>query len=347
MNFVLSVEHPAWANQFRYIVKELERRGHKVKVLAVRKDIDLELLEKFGIPYEKVGNTTGSGIVEKAWLLFSITVKIIWHCRGYKPDCFIGRASPMMAFAATWYRKPHVIFEDTEHSRISLFFCKRLSTLIITPHSFRGDLGKAQKRFPVYKETFYLHPSHFKPNPAILNEIGLNESERFIVMRFVAWTADHDIGHKGLSNEMKIKAARSFEKFGKVLITSEEKLPSELEPYRINISPEKIHHVMYFATLLYGESATMASECAVMGTHSIFCDFTGRGYTDEQEKKFGLVYNFKLDKVSQAASIEKGISLLQNQNLWQEGKKKREKLLTEMCDGTELFLEQLAGIVKI
>ncbi|GIV33601.1 MAG: hypothetical protein KatS3mg031_1136 [Chitinophagales bacterium] len=347
MNFVLSVEHPAWAHQFRYIIQLLEQRGHRVLVLAIKKDVDLELLKQFGIPYVLVGTTTGSGILQKAWLLFSITLKMIWACRHYKPDCFIGRASPMMAMTAACYRRPHVIFEDTEHSHISLFFCRHLSTRIITPVSFRTNLGKAQKRLPVYKESFYLHPAHFKPDPAYLHAIGIQEGEPFVLMRFVAWTADHDLGQKGLSLQTKIKAVKAFEQFGRVLISSEEQLPAALEPYRIRIAPEKIHHIMYYASLLYGESATMASECAVLGTHAIYCDFTGRGYTDEQEKKYGLVYNFRLDPASQEASVQKGMQLLQNPNLWKEGKNKREKLLQEVRDGSSLFLEELAEVENL
>ena len=346
MNFVVSIEHPAWAHQFRGIIKTLQQKGHKVKVFGVKKDMDLELLDKFGIEYEKVADTTGNSIIEKAWLLFIITVRMFYKLWGFKPDVFIGRSSPMMAINSFLYRKPHIVFEDTEHSFISIFFCKLFSSLIITPTSFKTDLGKKQKRFPVYKELFYLHPSSFTPDENILKELGVSKGECYAIMRFVAWTADHDIGQKGLSNKNKIEAVKEFQKFGKVFITSEEPLNNEMEPYRIQIAPEKMHHALYFASLLYGESSTMASECAVLGTHAIFCDFAGRGYTDEQEKKFDLVYNFKLDEQSQKDSIHKGVELLSDPLLWQKGKEKRKKLLNEMRDGTELFLEQLDLYMK-
>ena len=46
------------------------------------------------------------------------------------------------------------------------------------------------------------------------------------------------------------------------------------------------------ASLLYGESATMASEAAVLGVPAIYLDNTGRCYTREEEEKYGLVFNF-------------------------------------------------------
>jgi predicted glycosyltransferase len=45
--------------------------------------------------------------------------------------------------------------------------------------------------------------------------------------------------------------------------------------------------------LVVGESATMASEAAVLGVPAIFISTTPRGYTNEQEHRYGLVKNFK------------------------------------------------------
>ena len=49
MKAMLSIDHPAWAHQFRNIVKMLNERGDDVLTLCVDKDGDKELLEKFGI----------------------------------------------------------------------------------------------------------------------------------------------------------------------------------------------------------------------------------------------------------------------------------------------------------
>lgn len=51
---MISIQHPAWVHQFRYLIKELETRGHVVKVLAMNKDRNLELLQKFSISYELI-----------------------------------------------------------------------------------------------------------------------------------------------------------------------------------------------------------------------------------------------------------------------------------------------------
>ena len=69
-----------------------------------------------------------------------------------------------------------------------------------------------------------------------------------------------------------------------------------MQQYAYAGAPEKIHHLMAHLTMFVGESATMASECAVLGIPSIYAAKTGRGYTDEQEEKYRMVINVrKLD----------------------------------------------------
>ena len=69
--------------------------------------------------------------------------------------------------------------------------------------------------------------------------------------------------------------------------------------------PEEMHTLLYYATLLYGESATMASEAAVLGTYAVYLDDVGRGYTDEEESKYGLVFNFT-ESIEDQANLLKG-----------------------------------------
>ena len=67
-----------------------------------------------------------------------------------------------------------------------------------------------------------------------------------------------------------------LEKYGRVLITSESKLPAEFEPYRVKVAPEKMHDLLYYAALYVGEGGTMASESAVLGTKAIHISTTGK-----------------------------------------------------------------------
>jgi predicted glycosyltransferase len=337
MKVLLSVEHPAWAHQFKKIVEDFQAAGDEVLILSIDKDGVGNLLDTFGLSHVSIARSTGKSSFEKAWLLVSLTLKILWHGFRFGPDIFVGRASPMMALTSFVLRKPHVIFEDTEHSHISLFFCQMFSSKIVTPNCFRRDLGRKQLRKPLYKESFYLHPNQFEPDPAIYQALGVDVGDPYVLLRFVSWQADHDLGHSGLTMESKKRVVLELSKFARVFISSELPLESFFEPYLLKAPRDQIHSIIYFASLVYGESSTMASEAALLGTHAIFCDFAGRGYTDEQEQEYGLVFNFSLNPADQEASILKALELIQEPGLVYSGKKKRQKLLAQTIDGTEYF----------
>lgn len=338
MKVLFNFCHPAHIHLFKNAIKILQNNGNQCKLTSVSKEVSSHLLNIYNFPYEVVGDAKPS-LFKKAIELPKIELKLYRIIRKFKPDLLIGGPGNVyIAHLSKITGIPSIIFDDTEHAKIDHLLMNPFASLIVTPACFYKDLGKKQLRYNGYHELAYLHPNYFKPNPAVLDEIGLSKDDTFIILRFVSWQASHDFGHSGLTLDTKRKAVKEFEKYGKVFITSESPLPKEFEKYKITVSPEKIHDLLYYATLLYGESATMASECAVLGTHAIFCDFAGRGYTNEEEEKYKLVFNFKLDKESQRKSLEKAVELLGNNNLKSVGKKKREKLLNEKINVTAFMV---------
>jgi uncharacterized protein len=338
MKILFNIGHPAHVHLFKNLIRELERRGHHCKITAIAKDVSLYLLDAYGFEYEVVGQGMPT-LTSKAIELVRIEARLYRIARSFMPDLLVGGVGNVyVAHIGKLIRKPSIVFDDTEHAKIDHLLMDPFVNVICTPSCYRGDLGPKQVRYNGYHELAYLHPYRFTPNPAVLDELSLSEGDPFIIIRFVSWQASHDVGQHGLDLDMKRKAIHEFEKYGRVLITSEKNLPQEFEKYRISVSPEKMHDLLSYATLLYGESATMASECAVLGTHAIFCDFAGRGYTDEEENVYNLVYNFKLDESSQEKSIETAVKLLCNRNLKREGQKKRRKLLNDKIDVTKFMV---------
>jgi predicted glycosyltransferase len=167
--------------------------------------------------------------------------------------------------------------------------------------------------------------------------MGIDPDSRFFIVRFVSWGAAHDLGEKGLSSANKIRFVAELSKHGRVLVSSEGELPDELAPYRSSISVDKIHHVMAFASLYVGESATMASECAVLGVPAIFIAKTGRGYTTEQEQNYGLVFNFTDEQ--QELALDRARELLARPSLKREWIDRRERMLSEKIDVGEWLVE--------
>ena len=346
MKAMLSIDHPAWAHQFRHIVKMLGERGDEVLTLAVEKDGDTKLLEKFGIPYVLSARSTGKNVLEKGLLFLGLCIEHTYRALRFQPDILIGRASPMMAVASFISRKPHIIYEDTEVSKFSLRICKHLTTKIITPRTFLTDLGPAQERLDTYKELFYLHPSVFTPDKQKLRDVGFNPDEPYILVRFVAWNASHDIGRKGLDDAGKIELVKKLSRYGRVYVSAEGNVPEALKPLLLKTPYELIHHVLAFAKLVYSEGATMASEAVVLGTHALYVNTIVSGSTREQAERFHLLYNFNDGEDRYEKATAQAIELLEMPDLVEVGREKQKKLLEEKVDINHYYLEEMDRLVK-
>jgi uncharacterized protein len=308
MNILFSTGHPAQIHNFKLVKQELEQKGHRVFWLATGKDISKYLLQHYCIDYILI-KKPGKSFFSKAQVLLFNTIKCLNFIRKNKIDVIVSRVSPYLSLAGFLLRKPHFALADTESSGIyNKAFAWFVST-IITAQSFQKTLRRDQVRFNGNIELFYLHPNRFEPDEGIFDLLGVEKDEPYVIMRFVSWDAYHDKGLSGFTDGNKIKAVKEFSRYARVFISAEKKLPSELEPYKIKIPPEKMHDALAFASLFFGESATMASESAVLGTPAIYMDKIGRGYTDEEEKH-GLVFNFKDPAYDQERAIARGAKLL-------------------------------------
>ncbi len=346
MKAMISINHPAWVHQFRYIMNELVSRGDEVCTLAVDKDGDLELLKSFDIPYTLCANSTGTNFFQKGFLFLGLCVRFTWEAIRYKPDIMIGRASPMLAFAAWLTRRPHLLYEDTEVAKFSLRICKHLSTELLTPQTFLTDLGPKQKRLNTYKELFYLHPSVFTPDKQVLRDAGFDPDESYVLVRFVAWNASHDIGKKGLDNEGKLALVKKLEKYGRVYVSDEGILPPALEAHRLGTPYALIHHVLAFARLVFSEGATMASEAAVLGTHALYINAIVSGTTRELCERYELMYNYNAGADRYEKATAKALQLLCDPALEQKGQEKRERLLSEKVDINAFYISEIDRLVK-
>lgn len=161
---------------------------------------------------------------------------------------------------------------------------------------------------------------------------------KFILMRFSSLISHHDIWVKGFdfkTREEMLEFINRMENYGQVFLTSEIKLDSELEKYRVNVPTMDFHSFVYFATMYIGEGAKTASEAAVLGVPSIYVSTTRRGYLDELEEKYDLAYTFK----NREQAVEKAVELLEDENIKKKWQIKREKMLSEKMDTTKFMVE--------
>ena len=340
---MIGITHPKAVHFWKNIINNLENDGHSVKIVTWDKDITLYLLNVYGLDYEVVGKHY-KNLLKKAYGMVKSDFKLLKIAKRFNPDILVS-APPYFVQVSEIIRKPHICLSDTEHANLVGLLSFPFTDVILTPSCFKRELNpKKHIKFDGYLELAYLHPHYFKPDSSILDDLELSKNDKFIVLRFVSWEASHDIGQHGLVNKKKF--VKELEKYGRIFITSERKTHPDLEKYRITVPPERIHDLLYFATLYIGEGATMASEAAVLGTPSIYVNTLRLGYLDEEEKKYGLVYNFSDPKTAQEQAVEKAVTLLEDNNLKQNWRKKREKLLNEKIDVTKFLTDFIEGYPK-
>jgi predicted glycosyltransferase len=328
MNIVIDINHPAHVHFFKYFIPLMESKGHKIMITATLKEINLKLLNIYKLQYKNLGSY-GESIYTKLVNLPLIDYKMYNEVKDFKPDIFMGIGSIRAAHIARILNKPSITFEDTEVSKEQRLLYFPFTTNVFTPQSFILNLGKKQIRYPSYHQLAYLHPKWYTPNQSILDEVNLNKNDKFIIMRLVAWTATHDIGHIGIRDVAS--SIKRLENYGKIFITSEKPLKGELEQYRLNISPEKLHDLLSYASLYYGDGQSTASEAATLGTHAILIDPTAKDIgMSYHMRKYNLLNFYE----NEEKSFQKTEELLTRPNLKSINKEKQSNILKENMDLT-------------
>ena len=332
MRIVVDINHPGHVHYFKNFIWEMKQRGHNIVITASRKDVAIQLLQQYDLSYIDLGSY-GSSLLKKMINIPVMDIEMYRTVKNSRPDILLGFSSIRAAHTSKVLGIPAIIFDDTEHATWEHFLYTPFAATILTPNCFHKDLDKKQIRFNSYMELASLHPNRFTPNPTVLAGLGLAEGDPFIVVRFVSWQASHDVGQDGIRD--KVRLVKALEEYGRILITSEGALPPELEGYRIRVSPEKLHDLLYYAALYVGEGGTTASEAAVLGTHAIHISTTAKycGVFCDLNRH-GLLWTSENDE----ETIQKAIELLQDSNLKSMGQYKRGCLVEEKIDVTAFMI---------
>lgn len=316
----------------------LVANGHSVMFTIRLKECTFELLKPSGFTFKSIGNQIKLRSFKPAGLaIFSLRIFCI--ARRFMPDVFISHGSMYAALVAFALRKPHISIEDTFNSEQMKFYMP-FTKVLITGNYEHPYCGNKEIKVPAIHELLYLMPKYFKPDIKVIKKYGLSQGERYTIIRLVSRNASHDMGIKGMSTTNLREAIMAFAAYGKVLISSEVILPTELESYRINPKCNDLHHLLAFSSLVFGESATVAAEAAVLGRPSIYIDDIGRYYTKYLETEFGLVYNYFNKEIDFSQAIDKGVELLRSNISVSNSIKQRNKMLQSSFDYT-LFLTWL------
>ncbi len=339
MNTLFEINHPGQVHLLRHSIEELSKKGHKVVVITKNDRLIRYLLNIYNIPYIVLGDK-GKGIRKKISKQLFFDLKALYLV--YKKNIKLGMGSSITNDHVSFLsplQSIHLSDDDEDIVPFITRFSYPFTKVILSPDSLTFNKFKKKNiGYSGYHELAYLHPNRFKPDAKIIRDIGIDPEGTYFVLRFVALKGHHDSGHKGITYDQKTRLIELLKVHGRIFITSENKIEPEFEEYRLPISPEKIHSLMYYATMLIGDSQTMTSEAAILGTPALKCNsFAGKlSVPNELEHKYGLCYSFQPENFNKM--LEKIQALLSLENLKQEWLIRRQHMLSEKIDVTAFFV---------
>jgi uncharacterized protein len=339
MNILVDINHPGQVHLFRNAINILRDKGHKTIVTI--KDIPAAraLLSLYDIDYIFLGSKS-DGMAGKAMNQLKYNYKMWKLFKKHKIDIALG-SSITVDHASMFCKTKALHFSDDDPDVVPFVvkYAHPFADHIICPDclSFPKHEKKVVK-YAGYHELSYLHPNRFIPDPSVLSETGLKKDEVFFIMRFNVFKAHHDIGIKGLSLEQKLKLIEVLKPHGKIFITTEREIEPELKEFQLKISPEKTHSLIAYATIFLGDSQTMTSEAAVLGTPALKCNsFAGKlAVHNELEEKDGLCFSFLPENFN--GLLQKLKELLSNKTLKKDWAAKKDMLLSEKIDVTSFMV---------
>jgi predicted glycosyltransferase len=298
MRVLFDIVHPAHVHFYRHLHGLLRAEGHETLVVARDKEVTLQLLDAFDMPYEWTGRAGSKTTIARAAELVTRDVALTRWARRFRPDVILTR-NPAGVHAGravgAW-----TVYDSVDGRAAGVHFQlgAPLAHVITSPNWLDEDYGPRHRRYRGPKELAYLHPDRFRPDPGVRAELGVLAGQPLFVLRFVANDAVHDAHTVGLDTSQRAALVRRLQGIGHVVISSEEALPADLESRRHRLGPERIHDVLAAADLFVGDSGSMAAEAGVLGTPALrLSSWVGpvRGYLGRMESDYGLVRCFTPD----------------------------------------------------
>ena len=332
MRIFIDIGHPAHVHYFRNTIQILKKQGHKFCITARDKDVTLQLMHAYQIEFINRGKG-GQNLWGKLWYGIKTNWLLFHIAKNFRPDIFLSFASPYAAQVSKLMGKPHIAFTDTEHAKLGNLAFLPFTHSVITPEAFQKNFGEKHIKFNGFMELAYLSKKYFQAKSDVLKQLSLDTNDKYVIIRLVSWSASHDIGHKGFTHSALLRLIHNIKKYAEVRITAEGEIPPDLQQYVMpSVHPSDMHHVLANATLFIGEGATMASECAVLGTPCIYVNTLSCGYIEEQEEHNLLVRLLDIDVI-----ISETERILQNNAAKKEQIMRARQYLKNKIDVTEFI----------
>ncbi len=273
----------------RPLIERFEARGDEVLVTAREYGQTLGILERLGIPYMAVGEHGGASTLGKARALAGRSARlarVVWERR---PELALAHGSVDLAVVSSLLRIPSVQMQDYEFAGWQRQIAFRAARRVLMPDSIPLErlrrIGAKQGRlfpYPGLKEEYYL--ADFEPDPAVLDELGLDREKVLVVVRPPPETSEYHAPNDLYGEVIRLLAGTADVQA--VVIPRTGRQAGELRQFnfanlRIPARAIDAQSLIAFADLVVSAGGTMNREAVALGT-PVFTTFAGRmGGVDE------------------------------------------------------------------
>jgi uncharacterized protein len=335
MRILVDMWHPADVHFFKNFIWEMEKKGHKVMITSREKDVTVSLLDNYGFKHHLL-TQRGEGFLGLASEMLKHDYKLYKLAKEFKPDIMMAFGGMSIGHVGKLLRKPSISFYDSEHATLIKLVSFPFLTKICTPSKYKGDLGEKQIKFDSNKELAYLHPKYVNTNKKIFEKLGIEEKEKYFVVRFISWNSIHDVGAQKISLETKRKLISTLENHGRVFISSEDHtVPEDLKKYLLPTKTHEFFDVLNSASCVVTEGATTAKEAAFLGVPTIYINALTGGDLDNVVDEYKLIEHFPTE-VGLFDKLDEMLNNPELKNLWLQ---RRDRLISEKIDVTDWMIK--------
>ena len=277
----------------RPLIEIMRSDGHDVEVTARDFAQTLELCERFGIEHTAVGRHRGGRLASKGVGLLWRSAALLRWARGRRFDVAMGHSSNDVSVAAWLLRIPSATAFDYEFAHAQHQVNCRLCRIVMVPDAIPperlrpyGATPKKLRRYPGLKEEYYL--ADFKPEEAVLRELGLTRERPLVVVRTPPeLSLYHRFQNPLFGRVLEHLAASGAQTVVLPRTQTQREEIARLGSFTIPAQAVDAQSLVAYSDLVISAGGTMNREAVALGT-PVYTTFEGRlGAVDEALLKAG------------------------------------------------------------
>src|SRR6476619_1293006 len=283
----------------RPVIDVLHARGHDVEVTARDFAQTVALCERHGIEHTVIGRHRGEKIAAKTVGLADRSAALARWARGRRFDLALGHGSNDVTVAAWLLRIPRSTMFDYEWATVQHTVNCRLAQAVVVPEAIpperleRYGAGGKLQRYPGLKEEYYL--ADFEPDPAVLDELGLDRSRPLAVVRTPPVVS---LYHR-FENDVFADVLERLRGTQTVVLPRIAEQRAQLDGFIVPERAVDSQSLIAYADLVVSAGGTMNREAVALGT-PVWTTFEGRmGAVDE-----ALIASGRLRRLERAEDVE-------------------------------------------